>query len=120
MYFIFFGATRNAPHFALRRRGAGIFASRSYKHSTALRLFLRQAPGRFVIVALRQLNRSTVSLPKTEGVKGEPLMDYQVVTKTVSAQPLAAVRRRAFSQDIGRIWKPALDLVWEFLRRHEG
>ena len=47
-------------------------------------------------------------------------MNYQVVTKTVSAQPLAAVRRRALSRDVGRIWKPALDLVWEFLRRHEG
>ena len=47
-------------------------------------------------------------------------MNYQVVTKTISAQPLAAVRRRAFSRDVGRIWKPALDLVWEFLRRNEG
>ena len=47
-------------------------------------------------------------------------MNYQVVTKTVSAQPLAAVRRRALSRDVGRIWKPALDLVWEFLRRHDG
>jgi effector-binding domain-containing protein len=47
-------------------------------------------------------------------------MTCQVVTKTVSAQPLAAVRRRALSRDVGRIWKPALDLVWEFLRRHEG
>ena len=47
-------------------------------------------------------------------------MNYQVVTKTVSAQPLAAVRRRGLSRDVGRIWKPALDLVWEFLRRHEG
>jgi len=24
------------------------------------------------------------------------------------------------SRDIGRTWKPALDLVWEFLLRHEG
>jgi effector-binding domain-containing protein len=47
-------------------------------------------------------------------------MIYQVLTKTVSAQPLAAVRRRVFPRDIGRTWKPALDLVWEFLRRHEG
>ena len=47
-------------------------------------------------------------------------MNYEVVTKTVSAGPLAAVRRRALSRDVGRIWKPALDLVWEFLRRHEG
>jgi len=47
-------------------------------------------------------------------------MNYQVFTKTVSAQPLAAVRRRVLPQDIGRTWKSALDLVWEFLRRHEG
>lgn len=47
-------------------------------------------------------------------------MSYQIVTKTVSAQSIAAVRRRALRRDIGRIWKPALDLVWEFLRRHEG
>jgi hypothetical protein len=47
-------------------------------------------------------------------------MSYEVVSKTVSAQPLAAVRRRALPRDIGRIWKPALDLVWEFLRRHKG
>ena len=47
-------------------------------------------------------------------------MNYQVVTKTVSPQPLAAVRRRVLARDIGRTWKPALDLVWEFLRQHEG
>lgn len=47
-------------------------------------------------------------------------MSYQIVTSTLSSQPLAAVRRRAFIRDIGRVWKPALDLVWEFLRRHEG
>src|SRR5262245_24937794 len=47
-------------------------------------------------------------------------MSYDVVTKTVRAQPLAAVRRRVLIGDVGRAWKPALDLVWEFLRRHEG
>ena len=47
-------------------------------------------------------------------------MSYDVATKTVSAQPLAAVRRRVRIQDIGSTWKPALDLVWDFLRRHEG
>jgi effector-binding domain-containing protein len=47
-------------------------------------------------------------------------MNYQVVTKTVSAQPLAAVRRRVRIGEVGRTWKPALDLVWEFLRSHEG
>ena len=47
-------------------------------------------------------------------------MNYQVVTKSVRAQPLAAVRRRLRIADIGRTWKPALDIVWEFLHQHEG
>ena len=47
-------------------------------------------------------------------------MNYHVVTKSVSAQPLASVRRRVPKGEVGRAWKPALDLVWEFLRRHEG
>jgi len=47
-------------------------------------------------------------------------MNYRVETKLVTAQTLAAVRRHVLSRDIGRTWKPALDLVWEFLRRHEG
>ena len=47
-------------------------------------------------------------------------MSYDVVTKTVSAQTLAAVRRRVLIGDVGHTWKPALDLVWDFLRRHEG
>ena len=47
-------------------------------------------------------------------------MNYEVVTKTVSAQRLAAVRRRVRIGDVGRAWKPALDLVWEYLGRHKG
>src|SRR6476469_7065844 len=47
-------------------------------------------------------------------------MNYQVVTKTVSSQLLAAVRRRVRIGEVGRVWKPALDLVWDFLRQHEG
>jgi hypothetical protein len=47
-------------------------------------------------------------------------MNYNVVTKSVSAQPLAAVRRRVRFGDVGKAWKPALDIVWEFLRHHEG
>jgi effector-binding domain-containing protein len=47
-------------------------------------------------------------------------MSYEVITKTVGAQSLAAVRRRVRRADIPRTWKPALDLVWEFLRRQEG
>ncbi|HYW69556.1 MAG TPA: GyrI-like domain-containing protein [Pyrinomonadaceae bacterium] len=47
-------------------------------------------------------------------------MNYQIVTKTVSSQPLAAVRRRVRVGEVATAWKPALDLVWEFLGRHPG
>lgn len=47
-------------------------------------------------------------------------MSYEVITKSVSGQTLAAVRRRLLIRDVGRAWKAPLDLVWEFLRRHEG
>jgi effector-binding domain-containing protein len=52
--------------------------------------------------------------------KKEPSMSYEVVTKIVPAQTIAAVRRRVRILDIGRTWKSALDLVWEFLGRHQG
>jgi len=42
------------------------------------------------------------------------MMNYQVVTKSVSSQPLAAVRRRVRIGEVGKAWGPALDLVWEF------
>ena len=47
-------------------------------------------------------------------------MGYQVITTKVSAQPLAAVRRHLRIGEVGSAWKPALDLVWEFLRSHKG
>ena len=47
-------------------------------------------------------------------------MNYEVVTTAVSSQLLAAVRRSVLIGNVGRVWKPALDLVWAFLRRHEG
>ena len=47
-------------------------------------------------------------------------MNYQVITTTVSLQPLAAVRRRVRMGEVGRVWKPTLNQVWEFLRSHEG
>src|SRR5439155_11276741 len=50
----------------------------------------------------------------------ELTMNYQVVTNTVSAQTIAAVQRRVRIGEVARAWKPALDLVWEFLRQHEG
>src|SRR5262245_45041595 len=48
------------------------------------------------------------------------LMNYEVVTKTLSSQTLAAVRRRVLVGNVGTAWKPALDLVWEFLSRQKG
>src|SRR5262245_13129995 len=51
---------------------------------------------------------------------GRQSMDHDVVTRSVGAQPLAAVRRRVLIGNVGKAWKPALDLVWEFLRRNEG
>src|SRR6266511_2611985 len=66
-------------------------------------------------------NSSSIAfVAQIERIKREPSMNYQVVTKTVSAQPLAAVRRRALSRDVSRIWKPARDLVWESLPRDQG
>ena len=47
-------------------------------------------------------------------------MNYQVVNKTVSSQPLAAARRLVRIGEVGSAWKPALDLVWAFLHRNEG
>ena len=46
-------------------------------------------------------------------------MNYEVVTKTVTAQPIAAVRQRVRIGEVGKVWKPALDLVWEFLRSQQ-
>jgi hypothetical protein len=47
-------------------------------------------------------------------------MTYQVVTKKVVSQPLAAVRRRVLVGKVGSAWKPALDLVWAFLSHNQG
>jgi effector-binding domain-containing protein len=47
-------------------------------------------------------------------------MPQPVMIQTVAARPIAAVRRRAPIRDIAKTWKPALDQVWEFLRRHDG
>ena len=46
-------------------------------------------------------------------------MNYQVITKNVSPQLLAAVRRRVAIGEVWKEWKPAPDLVWDFLRRNE-
>jgi hypothetical protein len=44
----------------------------------------------------------------------------KVALEVVSARKLAAVRRRVAIGAIGAAWKPALDLVWAFLRTQPG
>ena len=50
----------------------------------------------------------------------QPRVTHEVVTETVTARPIAAVRRQVRASDISSAWRPALDQVWAFLRRHEG
>ena len=40
--------------------------------------------------------------------------------ETVPARPIAAVHRRVRVGDVSTAWRPALDQVWAFLRRHPG
>jgi effector-binding domain-containing protein len=47
-------------------------------------------------------------------------MSYAVSVQSVTAQPIAAVRRRLHRHEIASGWKPALDLVWDFLRANPG
>ncbi len=47
-------------------------------------------------------------------------MAYEVTVETVTARSLAAVRRRVRIGEVSAAWKPALDQVWAFLRRHDG
>ena len=47
-------------------------------------------------------------------------MDYPVSVVTLSPRILAAVRRRVTIGEIPTAFRPALDLVWAFLRRNRG
>ena len=47
-------------------------------------------------------------------------MPYDVIIETVPARPIAAVRQEVRVGEVGSAWRPALDRVWEFLRRHAG
>ena len=47
-------------------------------------------------------------------------MSYEVKVETISSRILAAVRRRVAGKDIAVAFKPALDLVWHFLRQRPG
>ncbi len=47
-------------------------------------------------------------------------MAISVSVQTVRPRTIAAVRREVAPGAIGSAWRPALDKVWEFLRRREG
>lgn len=47
-------------------------------------------------------------------------MTYEIVIETATARPIAAVHRRVPVGGVATAWKPALDQVWAFLRRHDG
>ena len=47
-------------------------------------------------------------------------MTYDVATEFAAARPIAAVRRQVHIGHVSTAWRPALDQVWAFLRRHEG
>jgi effector-binding domain-containing protein len=47
-------------------------------------------------------------------------MTYEVKVQTLSPRILAAARRRVAIKDIPTAFKPALDSVWGFLRKHPG
>src|SRR6476469_6025481 len=49
-----------------------------------------------------------------------PRMAYEIVVQDVAARPIAAVHAEVPVGHAVAAWRPALDKVWAFLRRHEG
>ena len=47
-------------------------------------------------------------------------MPYEIRLEEVAARPLAAVHASVRVGDVVTAWRPALDKVWAFLRRHDG
>jgi len=47
-------------------------------------------------------------------------MEDAVKIELLRPRLLAAVRRTAAPREIPKVFRPALDLVWEFLRKHSG
>ena len=50
----------------------------------------------------------------------DPGMSVTVELRTVDSRRMAAVRRTVTPGGAGAAWRPALDLVWAFLRGHPG
>ena len=47
-------------------------------------------------------------------------MSTKIAIEMAAARPIAAVRRQVVLGQVSTAWRPALDLVWAFLRRHPG
>jgi effector-binding domain-containing protein len=47
-------------------------------------------------------------------------MAYEMVLEEVEARPIAALHASVSIGGVGEAWRPALDKVWAFLRRHDG
>ena len=47
-------------------------------------------------------------------------MAYKIVVEDIAARPIAAVHSSVPVGQVGGAWRPALDEVWAFLRRHHG
>ena len=47
-------------------------------------------------------------------------MAYEIVVDDVVARPIAAVHSSVPVGHVTAAWRPALDMVWAFLRRHDG
>ena len=47
-------------------------------------------------------------------------MAYEIVEEEVAARPIAAIHARVPVGGVVTTWRPALDKVWAFLRRHDG
>ena len=47
-------------------------------------------------------------------------MPYEIRLEDVAARPLATVHASVPVGDVVTAWRPALDKVWAFLRRHDG
>ncbi len=47
-------------------------------------------------------------------------MAYEITVEDVAARPIAAVHASIPVGQVAAAWRPALDKVWAFLRRHDG
>ncbi|HYL40466.1 MAG TPA: GyrI-like domain-containing protein, partial [Candidatus Binatus sp.] len=67
--------------------------------------------------------RETAALPSEAaraGHGGILCVRDDIKVDTVEAVPLAVVRRRISPREVAAAWRPALDLVWAFLRARDG